>query len=98
MADLNEIKRIARIAAQATMPGTDIVDIDVQSDLSVDGEDMVRIRLVVPDDQANHLDFANLFTAIVQIKDDVRRTGDDRRTSVSYITPTELTYHADPED
>lgn len=98
MADLNEIKQIARAAARATMPGTRIVDIDVHPDLSPDGDDMVRIRIVVPDDQADTLDFTNLFSAIVRIKDDVRRAGDDRRTSVSYITPTELAYHADPED
>jgi len=97
MADLLEIKRIADAAARGTMMATPIDDVTVTTATGSDGDELLQVRIVIPDEQADAIDFEQFFEATLQIKRAVRSAGDDRHALVGYITPTQLAELGDPE-
>ena len=97
MADLAEIRSVAEAAAKRAIQSVDILGIAVEPDVGMDGNDLLRVRIVVPDGQAGALDADQFFRAILSIKHDVKIMGDDRQTLVGFITPYEIEHRGDPE-
>ena len=97
MSDLGEIRQGAEEAARAALRSTAIDHVSVEDELSMDGDDLLRVRIIVPDGKAAAIDLDQFLAAVIGIKDAVRRIGDPRRAIVGFITPSEIEQLADPE-
>ena len=97
MTDLLEIRRVSETAARDLLRPVQVEEVQVEPEIGQDGDDLLRVRIVIPDHQADELDFDRFFTAIIKIKDEIKRTGDERRALVGFITPSELANRGDTE-
>jgi hypothetical protein len=95
MAALSEIIDVAREAAKRSLKPTDVIDVQVEPGVGSDGESILRITIVVPDNQFNTIDGDHFLSTVSEIGESLGQIGDERFAVVTYVTPSEMSSIAD---
>jgi len=88
MASIEEIAKAAKAAAAEALHVA--LEARVERSMGSDGEEVIRVMLVVPDGTMNEVSGEQIVATLLAVKRGVRDLGDDRPTVVSYATPGEL--------
>lgn len=90
MVDLSELMAIAEKAARRGLDPTPVVEVQLHDAVGMDGEDAIRAIVVIPDDRFAEVDGTHFLSALVNVRQDIRQTGEPRETFVEYATPLGL--------
>jgi hypothetical protein len=88
MADLIELKQIAEQAARRGLDPIPVAEVRIHPSVGMDGEDVLRVTVVIADDRFAEVDGEHFLNGIVNVRQDVRLTGELRETLVEYQTVT----------
>ena len=97
MADLIELKRIAQEAARIALGSQDVLDVEVEPGSGMDGDELFRLRIVVPNRRLTDILNDRFLEAVLGVKAAVRDSGDPRRVMVGLVTPSGQASRGDPE-
>lgn len=96
MTAITEIKAAAELGARSILDGS-VADVQVAPDTDNDGDEVVRVTVILHDDALNLINDIQFFDTLIAIKKKIRATGESRPAMVNYATPSELADNADPE-
>ena len=86
----NKISAIASSTAQANLGHEQVERALTESALNSEGEDAVRITLIVAPGTLDRVDGQTLVRTIARIKQELLRAGEERQAVFSYSTEAEL--------
>ncbi|MDI1295345.1 MAG: hypothetical protein PSY12_05590 [bacterium] len=93
---MTEIKAAAEIGARSILDDS-VADVQVSSDIDNDGDEVVRVTVILRDEALNRINDLQFFNTLIAIKKKIRATGEPRPAMVNYATPSELADDADSE-
>lgn len=97
MLDVGTIANIARKAATKHLEKGSVERVESEPATDSDGNDALRITLVLKPHTADTLDGDSVLDTLVAIQRELREAGEDRFPIVEYATQEELEADADPQ-
>ena len=84
-----QVQKLMKEVAAGIMPSTQLLEVRTEPAFDAEGNDALRITLVVADEAVETLTGEQLTRLLVDIHDILLREGDDRFPLVSYATPSD---------
>lgn len=97
MTHIGAIKAAAELAATQSLTEGTLRDIIVESAIGSEGQEILRITLVIDDAAFGEIRDDDFLTTSLSVKHGVREAGDGRQAIIGYATQSELDDHGDPE-
>lgn len=95
MAEHAEIELIAEKIVNANTAPDAVVGVSARDDLGWDGDPIVRVSIVIKDEISNGLRGEDSLNILMQLRDGLATSGDDRFPIIDYATPSELAIERD---
>lgn len=93
---MGKIEAAAESAARKTLPGKRVKGILVQAATGSEGQEILRVTIIVDDEGFDQITGEKFVETLVSIKRRIRETGDERQAIVGYATQADLS-DGDPE-
>ena len=96
MLDLEEVTKISSEIANANLPPRGVVRVESEPTVDSEGQDALRLIIVVAPEAADRISGDAVVDTLVQIHDRLRDAGDERFPIIEYTTEAELEEIGDP--
>jgi hypothetical protein len=97
MIDHSTINKVAKEVAAEHLGSGNVAHVTSESTIDSEGQDALRITIVIRDDALGRLTGDAALDTLVQMQDRLRKVGEDRFAIVEYATENELDAVADSE-
>jgi hypothetical protein len=96
MLDIEKVIQISRDVAKSNLPPQSVVRVESEPTFDSQGDDALRITIVVAAESADQITGDAAVDTLVQIHDRLRDAGDGRFPIIEYTTEAELAEIDDP--
>jgi hypothetical protein len=96
MLDIEEVTKISSEIAKANLPPQGVVRVESEPTVDSEGQDALRLTIVVAPEAADRISGDAVVDTFVQIHDRLRDAGDERFPIIEYTTEAELEEIGDP--
>jgi hypothetical protein len=96
MLDLEKVTQISSEVAKANLPPRGVVRVESEPTFDSEGQDALRVTIVVAPEAADKITGDAVVDTLVQIHDRLRDAGDARFPIIEYTTEAELEEIGDP--
>jgi diphthamide biosynthesis methyltransferase len=97
MLEIERIRESAVDVARASLGPPGVKSVVVEPTVNVDGEDALRVMIVIPADTVHDVREDALIRLLVDLREKLESEGERREPIVEYATPEELAADVDPE-
>jgi len=97
MLEIERIREIVVDVARASLGPLGVESAVVEPTVNADGDDALRVMIVVPADTVHRVRGDALIRLLVDLREKLESEGERREPIVEYATPEELAADVDPE-
>jgi hypothetical protein len=97
MLDYDEVSGIVEKTARSSFGKKNVVRVFSEPGIDSEGEDAVRITIVLTPDAGDKIDGDALLNNLLKVHDGLQQRGEERTPMVGYATEEELAEIGDPE-